>query len=209
MPTRNENSVASGTVHTQCQRQQNGCAGPRRAGKNCGNELPESNGDDDGPGDFILQWFAAQPEFNRDEKNSAGKQSPGDRRKFLRQFEFHFLEDQATDAGEDEGRQNFQQVVLGSRFAPSEHELFQPLGKQREHCDHGTALDDDVEQVAFFQAKRMFGKQEMPGGRNRDELGDAFNDTQQHCGDPVWHRLVKRESSAEDKPENGKRGRLD
>jgi hypothetical protein len=45
----------------------------------------------------------------------------------------------------------------------------------------------------------------MSGRGNRDELGDSFNDTQQHCSDPVWHRLVKRESSAEDKPENGKR----
>src|SRR5262249_44600326 len=41
------------TIESQSQSQQDGCSRPRGARENCGNELPDTDGNNDGPGYFF------------------------------------------------------------------------------------------------------------------------------------------------------------
>ena len=79
------------------------------------------------------------------------------------------------------------------------------LVKERDHRQHGAGLDDDVEEVALVDVQPALGNQQVAGGGNRQELGDPFDDPEQNDGNPVWHRVVRRQTTGEDKPKCGGR----
>ena len=127
MPTRKENSVAAGRFRPSNSAQQNRRAGTGRAGKNRRDQLADGHGDDDGPGDFVAQFFPAQPPFDGEKGDAADEQGPGDGRRIFRQFETLFVEDEAHGAGDDEGDEDFQQVILRFLLAPFKDEFVKAL----------------------------------------------------------------------------------
>ena len=96
MPTRKENSVAAGRLKPSSSDRK--IVEPERdvPGKTAAINWPTADGEDDGPGDFVAQFFPAQKKFDGDEGHAADEQRP--RRwvpGFLRQFEAFFVEDEA------------------------------------------------------------------------------------------------------------------
>ena len=119
------------------------------------------------------------PEDKGNEKRqSAEEQRPRDGHGAFRKLEALFINHQAHRAGDAEGDQDFQHVGEGFRFAPFKDELVNPLRKQRQHGDDRAALDDDVVEVGFVDVQNVFRNEQMAGGGNRDEFGEAFDDAE-------------------------------
>ena len=95
----------------------------------------------------------------------------------------------------------FRRVVLRRLLAPAEEELVEALVKQGNDRQHRAGLDDDVEQVALVDVQPALGNEQVAGGRNRQELGDAFHNPEQNNSNPVWHRVVRRQKPPKDKPQ--------
>jgi hypothetical protein len=68
-------------------------------------------------------------------------------------------------------------------------------------------LDDHVKQVGLEHwrgvLQPVFDEQQMAGGRNRQELGDAFNDSEEDGNNPVWHGLFELETPGRNKRQIG------
>ena len=206
MPTRKENSVASGRFSPRSEGKQDGGAGARSAGKNGGNQLAEANGDGNGPGDLVVEFFAAQPGFDDHEQNAADEQRHGDRFEFLGQFQILFVEDEAADAGDDEREDDFQEIIAGGGFAPAKDELMEAFAEQRNDGEDRAGLDDDIEQIGLIAADEMLGDEQVAGGGNGEKFRDPFNDCENDDLNPVRHRMVRREKERADKPEVGGTG---
>src|ERR1039457_5671930 len=97
------------------------------------------------------------------------------------------VNDQSARAGDGEGDENFQQVVLRFLLAEFKDEFVEPLREQRQHGDDRAALDDDIEEVALVDAQKMFRQQQVAGGGNTDEFGDSLDQTEDGGNNPVRH----------------------
>jgi hypothetical protein len=65
------------------------------------------------------------------------------------------------------------------------------LVEQRNHRQHRPGLNHDVEEVALVDVQPMLGNEQVAGGRNRQELGDAFHNPEQNNSNPIWHRAFR------------------
>src|SRR5260370_32198842 len=113
------------------------------------------------------------------------------------QREAILLQDEAWTAGDREGEDEFRSVLLRGSLATTEEKLPQPVGEQRQYRQHGTGLDHNLEEVALDVLQASFDDQEMAGGRDRQELGDSFDDTEQNNGKPIWHLTLRRHKRAD------------
>jgi len=94
-------------------------------------------------------------------------------------FEAFFIKDEPHGAGDDEGGEDFQQVILCFLLAPFKNEFVEALGKQAAGRQMTAPhLDDDVEEIALVDFQEVFRQQQMAGGRNGNELRDPFDHTQ-------------------------------
>ncbi len=64
--------------------------------------------------------------------------------------------------------------------------------KERDHRQHGAGLYHHVEEVALADMQPALGNEQVAGGGNGQELGDAFDDPEQNNRNPIWHRWVRR-----------------
>ena len=120
---------------------------------------------------------------------------------FSGKFEAFFIEHETHGAGDDEGGEDFQQVILRFLLAPFKNEFVKALGKQRQDGDDRAALDDNVEEVALVDFQEVFRQQQMAGGRNGNELGDSFDHSQNDNDNPVRHESFGRETGPAGKQE--------
>jgi len=172
MPTKNENSVAAGRL--------------------------KPDGDDDGPGDCGVLGAASEHSFHANEQQTAHDKRDGDRPDLLGQGESGRLEHKPAHRSQAKGTGQLQQVIATGAIAPTEGELPQTFGEQRQHGQHGTDLDDDVEQIAA-RCQPPLGNQQMARRRDRQELGYALNNPQQNDFYPVRHAPCNREKRLDDK----------
>jgi len=77
MPTRKGKFGRRRAVQAEQQRQQNSVEPERDEPGKPRDQLADGHGDDDGPGDFIAQFFPAQPPFDGEEGNATDEQCPG------------------------------------------------------------------------------------------------------------------------------------
>ena len=196
-----QNSVAAGRA-SPSSRQSRMVVPEREApGKTAATSWPKPDGDGHRPGHLVIERLAAQPGFDEDKADAADQQGPGNRRELLGQFEALLLQDEPGAARQRAGEHDLQGVVLRRLLAPAEQELVEALVKQRDDRQHRPGLDDDVEEVALVDVQPALGNEQVAGGRNRQELGDAFHNPEQNNSNPVWHRVVRRQNPAKDKPQ--------
>ena len=134
-------------------------------------------------------WVApAQPPLDKQKADAAHKNRPRDRPQLLRQFEPRLVQRKTPDACDDECQEKFARVISGGLLAPLENELMQPLGEKRQYGNDRTTLDDYVEEVALPR-QPMFGDQQVGGRRDRQELGESLNDSENDYSNPIVHKL--------------------
>ena len=115
-----------------------------------------------------------------------------------------FLSRQTHGTGDDEGGEDFQQIILRFLLAPFEDEFIEPVRKERQDGDDRPALDDDVEEIALAR-QPMLGDEQMAGGRNGNEFGDPLDDPQNDGDNPVRHGVFRHETGAQGKEESNAR----
>jgi hypothetical protein len=75
--------------------------------------------------------------------------------------------------------------------------------KEGNDGDDRAALDDDIEQIGLVTLQPVLREQQMSRRRNRDELGDSFNDPENDGNNPIRHPWDKRKIERENK-KNGR-----
>ena len=186
MPTRKENSVAAGRFNPSSRHSR--MVEPDRdvPGNTAAINWPTPTATTTGQVISSLSFFPRNHHSMATKPMPPIEPGPGNGRELFRQFESFFSRINPTDAGDEEGDEDFQRVALRFPVAPLENEFVKPLRKQRQHGDDRAALDDDVEKVALAR-QPVLGDQQMAGGGNGDEFGDSLDDSQNDNGDPVRH----------------------
>jgi hypothetical protein len=162
--------------------------------------LPQADGNRNRPRHLIADRFSAQPAFHRYKEDSANKGGPRHGRRGFGQFEIELLQNHTANSSEEKRDAKFQQVIARSRFLQVKEQLLEPAGEDKRYREHGTALDDGVEQIGLF-AEPLLREEEMPGRGNRQELRHPLDDAENDDFDPVRHRTFRRENSASGKPQ--------
>ena len=72
-------------------------------------------------------------------------------------------------------------------FAPAGDQAADPIGEDRHHRQHRAHLDQGVEEIRVVAASQAFRDEQVTGGGDGQELGDAFNDAEQCGEEPFRH----------------------
>src|SRR5262249_22503152 len=97
------------------------------------------------------------------------------------------FEDIAGATRNDTSKNEFGGVMLRGLLTPVEHELAQAVLEQRQDGEDGAGLDNDVKEVALAYAEPMLDDQQVARGRDGEEFGDSFDDTEEDDSQPVRH----------------------
>ena len=145
--------------------------------------MAKADGHGHGPGD-VGQFAAAlaasgfgEPAFDGEEEEATDEEGDGDREKFFREFESAFFHEVAAGAGDEEGGDDFKEVVMDGFVAPVENKLVEAGVEEGDDGQDGAGLDDDVEEVALAR-EPLLGDEEVAGGGDGKEFGDAFDDAE-------------------------------
>ncbi len=89
-----------------------------------------------------------QPSLDEEKEHAAHQEGDGNGQQLFRQFKSVLLHRVAAGAGDEEGGDDFHEVIAHRRVAPIEDELMEAPVEERNDGQHGAGLDDDVEEVA-------------------------------------------------------------
>ena len=122
--------------------------------------------------------------FGEQKRDPADDESDSDRQDLVGQAHLELVEGETADRC-DHKRNCNPRSVGPTRRRQRQHRR-DPLAKQRQHREHGTALDDNVEEIGLRRQPTLC-EQQVPRRRHRQKLGDAFDDPKQNCRQPVGH----------------------
>ncbi|MPL60911.1 hypothetical protein SDC9_06475 [bioreactor metagenome] len=151
----------------------------RGAGEDAGDDLCETHGDRDAQGDAGAVGQPRGDRLGAKDPDPAQHQRPGNRRDRLGQLEAELLHHQAKHGGDQKGDGQLEQIIAVLGGTPVQEQPDDPLPVDQRDGEDRPGLDHDVVGVGPG-AEPVFGQKQVPGAGDRQELGDALDDAEEH-----------------------------
>src|SRR3954447_5597579 len=89
------------------------------------------------------------------------------------------MQSRANDSGGQEGEEHADDEMPCLRvFGQGDSDAPEPFGIDRQQRQDGAELDQDLETGAALEAQEMRSEQQMSGGRDGDEFGQALDNAE-------------------------------